>query len=209
MYVGFTLVGPPSIHFYIGLHYIHAVDSQPQIQQSLVAGDSPPSNLMTSPVHRSPPCMWMSRLCHWPSLTVVLLFFVHRFSWSQQAQHFLKLALMYDKKKHGLSLVHNFRLILLYMVSTIRSCDNVISIFSSIPRDLQVARTILHSSLFGQSNIKCSTVSVATPHALAAFVRIHCLYRSNGIYHIDTVTSFALLLCEYLILLETVGSILQ
>ena len=69
-------------------------------------------------------------------------------------------------QKHGLSLVYNFRLIVLCMVSTIRSCDNVISIFGSIPRDLQVARTILHSSLFGQSDTKCSTVSVATPHSL-------------------------------------------
>ena len=124
------------------------------------------SRVMTSPVHRS-----LLRACGCLVSVVGLRAFPRCSSSFLRLSIFLvTLALFkigFDVwQKHGLSLVYNFRLIVLCMVSTIRSCDNVISMFGSIPRDLQVARIILHSSLFGQSSTKCSTVSVATPHSL-------------------------------------------
>ena len=38
---------------------------------------------------------------------------------------------------------------------------------------------ILHSSLFGQSNTKCSTVSVATPHSLHFSESAACTNKQN------------------------------
>ena len=170
------------IHFYIYyIHYIHSVDSRPQIQQSTFAGDTPSH-------------LWRRRSiapssAHVDVSSLSLAFSCSSFSFLLLSIFLVTLALFkisFDVwQKHGLSLVYNFRFKLLCIVSAIRSCDNVISICGSIPRDLQVARMILHSSLFGQSNTKCSTVSVATPHSLI-FQNPQPLYyinsRLNGIY---------------------------